>query len=90
MKKNVKASPVAKGSLQKDIKGKPHKEKWSYCTAVGMLLYFQDNTRPDISMIVHQKAHLCTNPQLTHKQAIKKAWLLFTTHEKRRNRFLSR
>ena len=37
-----------------------------------MLSYLRGNARPEISMVVHQIAHFCINPQLTHKQAIKR------------------
>ncbi|KAL7524219.1 hypothetical protein ACHAWF_000871, partial [Thalassiosira exigua] len=53
---NAKEMPVGKPLLNKDLKGKPRKLKWKYRTAVGMLDYLQGNTRPEISMAVHQTA----------------------------------
>jgi hypothetical protein len=37
-----------------------------------MLTYLQGNTRPEISMAVHQTARFCNNPMLSHEQAIKR------------------
>ena len=82
-KTNSKASPVSKGLLHKNIRGKPCKVKWIYHTAVGMLFYLQGDTWPDISMAVHQKISFCINPQLTHEQSIKRLgqYLLYTRKE---------
>ncbi|KAL7523656.1 hypothetical protein ACHAWF_003506 [Thalassiosira exigua] len=35
-----------------------------------MLTYLQGNSRPEISMAVHQTARFCNNPKLCHEQAI--------------------
>ena len=67
---NGKATPVGKPLLSKDLEGKPRKLKWKYRTAVGMLTYLQGNSRPEISMAVHQTARFCNNLMLCHKQAI--------------------
>ena len=50
--------------------GKPQKKSWKYQTAIGMLSYLQGHTQPDISMPVHQTAHFCNDPKLSHEQAI--------------------
>ena len=63
-------TPAAAQILNKDLSGKPRKKSWGYRTAVGMLSYLQCNTRPDISMAVHQTARFCINPMLSHEQAI--------------------
>eukprot|EP00956_Cyclotella_meneghiniana_P014305 scaffold21378_cov23-Cyclotella_meneghiniana.AAC.2 len=67
---NTKNTPVGKPLLNKDLSGKPRKLKWKYRTAVGMLSYLQGNTRPEISMATHQTARFCTDPKLSHEQAI--------------------
>ena len=67
---NGKLTPAAAQVLNKDLDGKPRKKKWAYRTAVGMLSYLQTNSRPDISMAVHQTARYCNNPMLSHEQAI--------------------
>jgi hypothetical protein len=41
-----------------------------YRTAVGMLFYLQNSTRPDIAMAVHQKAQFTNEPMLCHEKAI--------------------
>ena len=45
-----------------------------------MLNYLQDNSRPEISMAVHQTARFCDNPMLSHEKAIKclVRYLLYT------------
>ena len=53
---NGRLTPAAAQVLNKDLDGKPRKKKWAYRTAVGMLSYLQANSRPDISMAVHQTA----------------------------------
>ena len=65
---NPKATPVGKPVLNKDLAGKPRKEDWNYRTAVGMLTYLQGNSRPEISMSVHQTARFCNNPKLSHEK----------------------
>ena len=66
---NPKNTPVGKPLLNKDLDGKPRKKDWNYRTAVGMLTYLQSNTRPDISMAVHQLARFSQDPKLSHEQA---------------------
>jgi hypothetical protein len=68
---NPKATPVGKPILLgKDKEGTPRKLQWKYRTAVGMLSYLQGNSRPEISMAVHQTAHFCNDPKRSHEQAI--------------------
>ena len=67
---NDKLTPAAPQILNIDLMGKPQKKYWKYRTAVGMLSYLQGHTRPDISMPVHQMAHFCNDPKLSHEQAI--------------------
>ena len=72
METNPKSTPVGKPLLHKDLDGKPRKENWNYRRAVGMLTYLQANSRPEISMAVHQTARFCNKPMLTHEKAIKR------------------
>ena len=67
---NARFSPAAEKILNKDTSGKPRKQRWKYRMAVGMLSYLQLNTRPDISMPVHQTARFSANPMRCHEQAI--------------------
>lgn len=69
-KSNEKFTPAAAQILNKDIQGKAQKRTWNYRTAVGMLSYLQNQTRPDILMPVHQTACFCNDPKLSHEQAI--------------------
>ena len=80
---NAKATPVGKPVLNKDLAGKPRKEDWNYRTAVGMLTYLQGNSRPEISMSVHQTARFCNDPKLSHEKAIKRLgrYLMHTRKE---------
>jgi len=65
-----KLKPTTPQILNKDLMGKPQKKSWKYQTAIGMLSYLQGHTQPDISMPVHQMAHFCNDPKLSHEQAI--------------------
>ncbi len=56
--------------LQKDVEGMEHNQKWSYRSAVGMVIYLQETTKPDISMTVHQSACFNNNQMLSHENAI--------------------
>ena len=67
---NSRPTPVGKPVLHKDLEGKPRKLSWKYRTAVGMLTYLQGNTRPEISMAVHQTARFSNDPKLCHEKAI--------------------
>ena len=80
MDTNSKSTPIGKPLLHKDLFGKPRKETWNYQTAVGMINYLQGNSRPEISMAVHQTARFCDNPMLSHEKAIKclVRYLLYT------------
>ena len=69
---NSKSTPVGKTLLYKDLSGKPRKENWNYRTAVGMLTYLQGNSRPEMSMAVHQTARFSNNPMLLHEKALKR------------------
>ena len=74
--------PVGKPLLHKDISGKPRKETWNYRTAVGMMTYLQGNIRTEMSMAVHQTAHFCNNPMLSHEKEIKRlGWYLSHTRK---------
>jgi len=67
---NSSLTPVTKGLLHCDLVGKLRKYKWKYRTAVGMLSYLQNSTRPEIAMAVHQTARFSNKPMLSHEKAI--------------------
>lgn len=77
---NEKFTPAASQILNKDVSGKSRKRTWNYRTAVGMLSYLQNQTRPDISMPVHQTARFCNDPKLSHEQAINRIWMTIPFH----------
>ncbi len=58
---NGKETPVD-AILYADSTRPERQEKWNYKSVIGTLNYLANNTRPDISMAVHQYAHFCTNP----------------------------
>ena len=68
---NPNHTPVAQVCLGSDVDGPPMKEKWSYPSLVGMLLYLPTNTRPDIAYAVSQVACFGSNPKQSHASAIK-------------------
>lgn len=49
----------------------PRHESWNYRSIIGNLNYIADNSRPDISMAVHQCACFCISPRVIHELAVK-------------------
>ena len=71
---------VAKPLIHKALMGVPNKYGWNCRTAVGMIGYIQQNTRPDISIANHQCACFVNKPMRSHKRAIIRiAWYLRST-----------
>ena len=68
----LRYDPAASLPLEKHEDGAPRKEKWSYASVIGMLLYLSTNSRPDISFAVNQCARFthCANSQ--HEIAVKR------------------
>ena len=56
--------------LGKDADGPPAKEKWSYSSVVGMLLYLAGNSRPDIAFAVNQCGRFTHDPKQSHEEAV--------------------
>ena len=71
LRTNSKSTPVGKPLLHKDLSGKPRKENCNYQTSVGMLTYLQGNSRPKMSMAVHQTERFRNNPMLSYKRHLK-------------------
>jgi hypothetical protein len=67
---NSLSTPVAKGSHHCNLSGKPHKYSWKYQTAVGMLSYLQNTSRPEILMAMQQTAPFSNQPMLSHEKSI--------------------
>ena len=68
---NKRDVPVIGPLLRRDELGAKQKHDWSYRSAIGMLGYLQNSTRPDISMAFHQCACFNANPMLCHEKAVK-------------------
>ena len=54
----------------RDLDGAERKHNCSYRSAISMLGYLQNNTRPDISMAVHECSRFNANPMICHEKAI--------------------
>ena len=69
---NSRRIPSDKTILHRDSEGELRKyaDHWNYRTAVGMLTYLQGNSRPDISVHVHQCARFSIDPKRSHERAI--------------------
>lgn len=65
-----KETPVGKPLLHKDLSGEKRKQSWNYRSAVGMLNYLANSTRPELAMAVHQCARFNNEPMLSHERAI--------------------
>jgi hypothetical protein len=48
--------------LQWDVNGKPHKEKWSYCSVIGKLNYLEKPSHLDLAYAVHNAARFSPDP----------------------------
>jgi hypothetical protein len=87
---DIGITPSSKGKdtpvdaiLYADSDGPVRQEKWNYRSVIGKLNYLANNTRPDISMAVHQCARFCTNPKAVHDLAVKRiARYLLATADK--------
>jgi hypothetical protein len=58
--------------LYPDLDRPDHIDSWNYRSIIGKLNYIANNTQPDISMVVHQCAHYCTNPKALHELVVKR------------------
>jgi hypothetical protein len=58
--------------LHADPDGSERLDKWNYRSIIGKLNYLANNTRPDISMAVHQCAKFCSHPKAIHEIAVKR------------------
>ena len=69
---NPKDTPAVHGTLPKDKNGEDCKADFNYASVLGMLLYLQGHTRPDISFAVNQCARYAFRPKSSHKEAMKR------------------
>ncbi|MGH3055543.1 MAG: reverse transcriptase domain-containing protein, partial [Gaiellaceae bacterium] len=68
---NGKATPALESPIGTDKDGVNRQDQWVYASVIGMLMFLQANTRPDISFAVHQCARFTHNPKKSHEEAIK-------------------
>jgi hypothetical protein len=59
------------GPLGSDKEHGPRKDTWNYQSAIGILQYLANNTRPDISFAVSQVSRFANDPRCTHETAVK-------------------
>jgi hypothetical protein len=76
---NGKETP-ADSILYADLDGPERIDSWNYRSVIGKLNYLANNTRPDISMAVHQCAWYSSNPKAIHELAVRRVarYLLLT------------
>lgn len=58
--------------LHADSNGAERQQTWNYRSVIGKLNYIANNTRPDISMAVHQCARFSSKPKALHELAVKR------------------
>ncbi len=58
--------------LYADKDGLPRRESWNYLSIIGKLKYLANNTRPNISMAVHQCTRFSSAPMVIHELAVKR------------------
>ena len=68
--KKTPASPTVK--LNRDVKGEPINETWSYRAIIGKMNFVEKSTRPDIAYAVHQCARFSADPKVSHATAVKR------------------
>ena len=68
---NPKETPAKHGTLPKDAQGEDCNEDFNYASVVGMLLYLEGHSRPDISFAVNQCSRYTFAPKRSHEEAIK-------------------
>ena len=65
-------TPYGYPLLNKDENGPARKASWKYRGIIGMLVYLQGTTRPDIAMATHQCARFNNDPHISHERAVKR------------------
>jgi Reverse transcriptase (RNA-dependent DNA polymerase) len=59
------------GPLGSNKEHGPRTDTWNYRSAIGILQYLSNNTRPDISFAVSQVSRFANDPRCTHESAVK-------------------
>ena len=60
------------GPLFCHTESKPFDRSFNYQSAIGILQYLGNNTRPDCSYAINSCARFCIDPQKPHGQAVKR------------------
>ena len=68
---NTKETPAVSATLPKDTDGEECNTEFNYASVLGMLLYLQGHSRPDISFAVNQCARYAFGPRHSHEEAMK-------------------
>ena len=70
---NTKKTPVIPNNLlHKDTDGPDMTPEFHYCSVIGKINFLGENTRPDISVSVHQCARFSERPKRCHAEAVKR------------------
>jgi hypothetical protein len=73
-KGRLKNTPtLATSILHADTEGLARQESWNYLSVIGKLNYLAQNSRPDISLAVHQCARFSKEPKALHEKAVKRS-----------------
>ena len=64
-------TPAEYGALPKDHDGESCNSQFNYSSIVGMLLYLQNHSRPELTFAVSQCARYTYCPKLSHEKALK-------------------
>ena len=65
-------TPAEYGALPKDENSDSCNSTFNYSSIVGMLLYLQNHSRPDLTFTVSQCARYTFCPKLSHEKALKR------------------
>jgi hypothetical protein len=71
-KGQLKNTPTpATAILHADTEGLTGQESWNYTSIIGQINYLAQNSRPDISFLVHQCARFSKEPKALHGKSVK-------------------
>ena len=62
----------ASGPLFRHLDSKPFDQSFNYRSAIGILQYLGNNTRPDLSCAINSCARYCNDPREPHGNAVKR------------------
>ena len=71
LKDSNPVSTPASGPLLRSPDSPPRAEDWNYRSAVGLMMYIANNSRPDIAFAVNQVARYANNLRCCYEVAVK-------------------